>query len=185
MSVVAWADHLFSLADWVALPEDTTHRYEVAEGVLHVSPRPASNHQWAVLKLGGQLERQLPAELSVLPEVEVVLFGDFPATVRVPDLVVVPTKIARTNPARYSADEVVLVIEVASPGSVRTDNVTKLDEYAKAGIEQYWIVAVDEPATVTVHRLVDGDYRHVDETSETLRVETPITLAVDVTALTP
>jgi Uma2 family endonuclease len=185
VSLVAWPDHLLSLEDWAALPEDTTHRYEVAEGVLQVSPRPVSNHQRAVLKLGSQLERQVPGELEVLPEVEVVLFEDFPTTVRVPDLVVVPAKVAQTNPARYTADDVVLAIEVMSPGSVRTDNVTKLDEYAKAGIEQYWIVDIDEPATLTVYRLIDGDYRRFDETSETLRVRTPTPLTVDVAALTP
>jgi Uma2 family endonuclease len=77
------------------------------------------------------------------------------------------------------------VVEVVSPGSVRTDNVMKLDEYAEAGIEQYWVVDTDEPASITVHRLVDGLYQRCDETNGTLRVETPVPLTVDVTALVP
>jgi Uma2 family endonuclease len=155
------------------------------EGVLHVSPCPRFNHQRAAAELGCQLDRQLPAELCVLPAAEVVLFEAFPVTVRVPDLVVVPTELVRRKAARCSAADVALVIEVVSPGSVRTDNVTKLDEYAKAGIEQYWIVDLDDPATVTVYRLIDDDYRHFDETTETLQVRTPVPLTLDVTALTP
>jgi Uma2 family endonuclease len=116
---------------------------------------------------------------------EVVLADEPHATVRVPDLVVAPTEVTHTNPSRLKANDVILVIEVVSPGSVRIDNVTKLDEYAEAGIERYWIVDSDDPATIAVHRLVDGAYRRCDETSETLRVETPIPLTVDVTTLTP
>jgi Uma2 family endonuclease len=185
VSVMAWPDHLLSMADWDALPEDNTHRYEVAEGVLHVSPQPVSNHQWAVSELILQLQPQLPADFRALPDVEVALFETFPVTVRVPDLAVVPRKVARTNPSRYTADDVVLVIEVVSPGSVRIDNVMKLDEYAKAGIERYWIVDVDDPATITVYELADGCYKRSDETSGTLRVETPAPVIIDVTALTP
>jgi hypothetical protein len=41
----------------------------------------------AVDELVYQLRRQLPADLVLLPSVEVTVFGDFPATVRVPDVV--------------------------------------------------------------------------------------------------
>lgn len=185
MSAALWPDHLLSLEDWDAFPESNTHRREVAEGVLRISPPAASNHQRAVMKLGSQLDRQLPPDLGVLPDVEVLLFAEHPVTVRVPDLVVVPTKVAKTNPKRYDASDVVMVVEVVSPGSVRTDTVMKLEEYAVAGIEQYWIVDLDQPPTITVYRLVDGYFQLHDETTETLRVEIPTALSVDVTALTP
>lgn len=185
MSVMTWPDHLLSMADWDALPEDNTHRYEVAEGVLQVSPRPVSNHQWAVSELILQLQPQLPANLRALPDVEVALFEAFPITVRVPDLVVVPKEVARTNPSRYTADDVVLVIEVLSPGSVRHDNVTKLNEYAEAGIEHYWIVDTDDPATIAVYQLASGRYKRSDKARGGLRVELPAPLTIDISALTP
>ncbi|MGI8309374.1 hypothetical protein [Saccharopolyspora hattusasensis] len=60
MSAVAWPDHLLSLKDWAELPEDNIHRVELVEGTLHVSPRSASDHQWALKKLTRQLDDQVP-----------------------------------------------------------------------------------------------------------------------------
>lgn len=57
-----------------------------------------------------------------------------PATVRFPDVVVVPTRVAERNPPRLDAADVLLAVEIISPGTRRTDRVTKLTEYADAGI---------------------------------------------------
>jgi len=46
------------------------------------------------------------------------------------------------------ASEVVLVVEIASPGSRRTDNVIKRAEYADAGIPHYWILDLDPPVSL-------------------------------------
>lgn len=180
-----WPDHLLSLAEWDALPEDNSRRYELAEGIMQVSPRPVSDHQWAVSSLIHEVRGQLPADRGVLSDTEVVLFSGFPPTVRAPDLLVVPTAVARTNPARYQAEDVSLAVEVISPGSRRTDRVLKLNEYAEAGIENYWIVDLDSPATITVFELVDREYKRVTETSTTLSVTAPVPLTVDVRSLLP
>lgn len=185
MTAVPWPDHLLSLEDWDAMPEDNTHRYEVTEGVLYVSPRPASDHQWVLTEVLFHLRSQLPPELRVLPEVEVLLFGPFPATVRVPDLVVIPSALAKSNPKRYSADDVLLAVEVISPGSRRTDQVTKLAEYSDAGIEHYWIVDLERPVSITAYRLIDGEYELIAEVEDTLVVEAPANITIDVTTLTP
>jgi hypothetical protein len=76
VSIKAWPDRLLSIVDWDAIPEDSSRRYEVAEGVMRVSPLPAARHQRAALKLGSQVERQLPADLEVLPDMEVLLFEE-------------------------------------------------------------------------------------------------------------
>jgi Uma2 family endonuclease len=183
VSVVSWPDHLLSLQDWDALPEDTSRRYEVAEGVLQVSPRPVSNHQRALFELAYQMRDQLPPELYPLAEVEVCIFAEFPVTVRVPDLIVVPTVATKANPAQYPADAVQLAVEIVSPGSVRIDKITKFAEYADVGIEHYWIVDLDPPASITVYKLIDGDYETMAETADTL-VGSPAPLRIDVTALT-
>jgi Uma2 family endonuclease len=44
------------------------------------------------------------------------------------------------------------VIEIVSPGSEALDEVTKLREYATAGIPQYWVVNRDAQ-TATLYRL--------------------------------
>jgi hypothetical protein len=42
---------LLTLADWEALPEDNSTHYELQEGVLVASPRPARPHQKALAQL--------------------------------------------------------------------------------------------------------------------------------------
>ena len=69
-----------------------------------------------------------------------------------------------------------------SPGSRRTDRVMKAYEYAKAGIEHYWIVDLDaDPAErFLAHQLDDGTYRQVPVTSGD-RVHTTAPVALDFT----
>ena len=46
------------------------------------------------------------------------------------------------------ACEVLVVVEIVSPGSQRTDHVIKHGEYADARIPHYWIVDIDPPMTL-------------------------------------
>ena len=55
MSAATWPDHLLSLAEWDVLPEDTSHRCELVEGILLVAPCPAFLHQLVMQELGAEL----------------------------------------------------------------------------------------------------------------------------------
>jgi len=59
--------------------------------------------------------------------------------------------------------DVLLVVEIVSPGSEGVDTVTKRNEYAAAGIPQYWVVDHDPAQTVTMHR-PGGDHYAVQAT---------------------
>lgn len=179
MCALPWPDHLMTLDEWKALPEETRFRVEVVEGVLIVAPRPLSFHQRAVNRLCYWLEEQLPDRFSVLSEVEVVIAESPRPTVRIPDVVVVDAKFAETNPARYQPNNVSLAVEVLSEGSVRTDRVAKFAEYAEVGIENYWIVDLDAPVSLLRYHLIDGGYVLFGEHAGTVTVEldeNPITL---------
>ncbi|TCO57255.1 Uma2 family endonuclease [Actinocrispum wychmicini] len=178
-----WPDHLLTLAEWEALPEDNSRRFELAEGVLVVAPHPPAGHQWVLTELLVQLHDQLLPELTPLPAVEIVVFEDFPATVRVPDIAVIPEAVLRQRPVRLAARDVVLAIEITAPGTRRIDRVLKLAEYAEAGIENYWIVDLEQPATISAFELVGREYKLVVETSGTLSVTAQVPLTVDVQAL--
>ncbi|RSM73648.1 Uma2 family endonuclease [Kibdelosporangium aridum] len=185
MSTVMWPDHLLSLAEWDALPEDNSRRYELAEGVLQVSPRPLWNHQRVIARLITRLETQLPAHLVVQPEYELVVFDTFPPTIRIPDLMVVPAALGEDNPPRAYAKDALLVVEIISPGSRRMDRMTKLNEYAEAGIPDYWIVDLDAPVSITAFQLINGDYELNAEVEDVLSVTTPVPLTVNVRDLVP
>lgn len=153
---------LLSLEQWDALELDPTRRWELSEGTLIMSPRPQLRHQRISKRLTRLLDDHLPDGLEALPEIEVITSASFPPSVRDPDIVVVP-RAFEGRLARVPAANVVLVVEIVSPGSRGTDHVMKLHEYAKAGIENYWIVDPDAPIDekFLAYRL-DGDiYRRV------------------------
>lgn len=79
---------------------------------------------------------------------EVVLQEGWPPTVRIPDVVVASTDLIEQNPSRLHAEDVLLAIEVVSPGPGQTDRVVKRHEYAKVGISAYRVVELGDPATV-------------------------------------
>jgi Uma2 family endonuclease len=154
---------LLSLEQWDALELDRTRRWELSEGTLIMSPRPQLWHQRISKRLVRLLDDRLPDGLEALPEIEVTTNASFPPSVRDPDIVVVPDRVFEQRPARVLAADVVLAVEIVSPGSRGMDHVMKLHEYAKAGIENYWIVDPDAPTDdrFLAYRLDGGSYRQV------------------------
>jgi len=133
-------------------------------------------------RLCSQIEAQLPAELTVLPNVEVLIQAGHPPTVRAPDIVITREDRAAANPFRLDAADVLVAVEIISPGTGTTDRVTKMFEYAGAGIAHYWLVDLNRPVTLTAYTLVEGNYEHmVGEASGTVTIPSPvrITLALD------
>jgi Uma2 family endonuclease len=136
---------LLTLEQWDALELDPTRRWELSEGNLIMSPRPRLWHQRISKRLTRLLDDHLPDGLEAIPEIEVTTSASFPPSVRDPDIVVVPVRVFEQRPAPVPAADVVLIVEIVSPGSRGTDHVMKLHEYAKAGIENYWIVGPEAP----------------------------------------
>ena len=136
---------LLTLQQWDALELDRTRRWELSEGTLITSPRPHPRHQRISRRLTRLLEDHLPAGLEAVPEIEVTTSATFPPSVRDPDIVVVRSRVFQRRSARVPAADVVLVVEIVSPGSREMDHTMKLHEYARAGIENYWIIDPDAP----------------------------------------
>lgn len=169
---------LLNLEQWDALEVAHARRWELSEGTLIMSPRPQLGHQHISRRLTRLLEDHLPGGLLVLPEIEVTTSASFPPSVRDPDIVVIRDRAFERSATRVPAADVVLVVEIVSPGSRRMDKVMKLHEYAKAGIEHYWIVDLEAPSgeRFLAYRLggdvyrpvaaLDGDRVHVHEPAE-------------------
>ena len=184
---------LLTVADYLALPEEAEVHHELQEGILVMSPRPVPDHQLCLRRILRTVEDQLPADLEVLPEVDIdlqLVAGDRPATVRAPDLVVIPRTAlerVRREGGLLRAAEVILAVEIISPGSRRLDTVLKRSEYADAGIPHYWIVDLGEPGdhiTLTAHHLA-GAFGYVDAGSVVgvFTTTEPFPLRVDLDAL--
>ncbi|MGW6200919.1 Uma2 family endonuclease [Kribbella sp. NPDC055110] len=153
--------HLLTVGEYAALGEDGSGRCELMEGNLVLSPGPSPDHNMAALGIAVQLLPQLPHDLEVITDVDIDLElapADQPGFARRPDLVVVRRSArqrVRTEGGLLRASEVLVVIEIVSPGSRRTDTVVKRAEYADAGIPHYWIVDIQEPASLLACRLTE------------------------------
>jgi Uma2 family endonuclease len=75
---------------------------------------------------------------------------------RIPDLIVWSK--TQSEGVWLPVADVLLVVEIISPGSEATDTVAKRTEYGGAGIPQYWTVDQDPGQTVTMYQLDGNQY---------------------------
>jgi Uma2 family endonuclease len=171
----------WTLEDLYDLPEDG-NRYEILDGRLLVTPAPYSSHVYANQELTNLLTRQVPPHLYVAST-------GMGVTIRagrsylIPDLVVVPRAMFATDRATADRTDVLLAVEVLSPGNPRRDLITKRRAYAGAGIPQYWIVD-HRKRTMSVLTL-DGSGEHYVEAAvlrpgEPWKTDDPFPLTLDV-----
>lgn len=153
--------HLFpaqgewSVDDYLSL--ETNHLVEYANGHVEVLPMPSPRHQrivfflqrliWEFIsaaRLGEVLSAPLPIEL-------------WPKKFREPDIIFITAeKLALQDQTHWR--DVDLVMEVVSPDNPQRDYKTKREEYARAGIPEYWIVD-PQKQLITVLELQGNRYR--------------------------
>lgn len=134
------------------------HRYETSpEGALSVMPPPDSEHAAIASRLLVWLAMAgWPAE-QVLQAAGVRIPGPEGDGGRIPDLTLWSKPQPRT--VWLPVTDLLLVIEIVSPGSEAMDELVKIHEYARAGIARYWVVNRDASQSVTLHRLQpSGEY---------------------------
>ncbi|WP_157987898.1 Uma2 family endonuclease [Jiangella endophytica] len=184
MTTIVVPDHLVTVEDWDALEDiNPRMRYELVDGTVLMSPRPVSDHQDIIGALTHVLREHRPPGHRVLPGAELAIdLGPWP-TIRVPDVVVCGQVPQGTQ--RIPAADTKLVVEVVSPGSRRTDRVTKRSEYEEAGIPAYWIIdpAADDDSRFVASELVGGAYKEVARGCGVISLERPFPLTIDVGAL--
>ena len=141
----------WSVADLARLPDDGL-QYELADGVLLVSPAPVPRHQVVVGEVYLLLRASCPADLQVL-----VAPVDYQPTERrslQPDLLVVRRD--DVGPTRIVAP-LVLAVEVLSPSTRSKDLLLKRGLYEDSGVASYWVVDPEEPSVLALE-LRDGRY---------------------------
>ena len=130
--------------DLIAAAPLATPRYELVDGELLVTPSPALPHQMAVSRLLIALTTYLDRERvgAVIPSPSDVELE--PQFVTQPDIFAVP----RNEWRRVMAEglpirQLLLAVEVLSPGTARADRRVKLRLYQRQRVPEYWIVDVD------------------------------------------
>lgn len=165
------------------LPEDG-HRYELIDGALIVSPSPTSAHQKLASLVEDELQAECPAEWVVVQGVEVRISRRRSLT---PDVLVVSAEADEHGPSRFQPHEVLLVVEVVSPGSVTLDRVAKPALYAQAGIPYYWRIETDRGIVVHTHRLEPdaGLYVPTGGFDRIVKLDEPWSIEVPISEITP
>ncbi len=137
------------LNDWTVdmldgLPDDG-QRYELIDGALFVTPAPAEAHQDVV----GALYRRLHAYLAGYRIAKAMIA---PADVRrgdrsrnrvQPDVFAVRLVDGRRPAYPYEVHDLLLAVEVASPGNPLLDYQVKRDLYLREGVAEYWVLNPD------------------------------------------
>lgn len=157
----------WTVDDLDELPDDG-YRYELVDGSLLVSPPPEFDHQYLASRLIVLLSPQLPEPLRAVGAPGVYFDR---RNYRVPDLVVVPR--GETLRRRVGPSDVVVAVELVSPGSRSTDRVAKPAQYAAAGIAHYWRLELD-PLELVVHDLAGDTYREAGRYDDEVELVHPL-----------
>ncbi|MFI9510818.1 Uma2 family endonuclease [Nocardia sp. NPDC052566] len=196
MSVLpAWATDpemlLITEEGYDALPEEVQKQIEVIDERVIFCRSGGVEHNIVARRLANGFDAARPAEpcTRVVTDFEMHYQRVRPRTrgfsFRRPD-VVVHRCIPRGE--KLHSDDVLLVVEVVSPGSEYIDTVDKHAEYATEGIPVYLVVHLDDELRVKIiqeYRLdwASGSYRRAEPHQEVLILNEPFPVRIPFTDL--
>ena len=189
MSSPWWFDELpefMTEADYRGLSEEISRTIEIVHGHVIKCESPTPQHNLIARRLSFALESARHPSgpcLRIETDVDVVLWRVPRFTFRRPDVIVCE---CLDDPTRKpTAQETVMVVEVASPSSAKEDLLDKRTQYAAAGIPLYLVVILDDKydiweirefhldAAESTYRL-DAVHRSVLELEQPVRLKLPI-----------
>jgi Uma2 family endonuclease len=168
-------EHLMTVDDLEAFPDDDGNRYEVIEGELFVSCSPSLTHQVVSTNLIYVIRSYLEKHpIGIVVTTIGLILSKISGVI--PDLVFFKHESAKsivTGERLTSAPEI--VIEIISLGSenIRRDRVAKFRLYEKYGVAEYWLIDL-EKQTVEIYRLLEGKLQLAATISGSDELTTPI-----------
>jgi Uma2 family endonuclease len=161
---VARADPIrLTCDDYVTFPDDG-RRHELIDGEHIVTPSPLARHQ----RISSRLHLALGGHVQAT-EVGEVFYAPFDVILSDHD-VVEPDLLFVSNDRRGIVRDWVrgapdLVVEILSPSTRRTDEVTKRQLYGRFDVREYWVVDPDIDLVKVYRRAEDGGFPRVAELS--------------------
>lgn len=133
-------------AEWTvemldALPDDA-QRYEIIDGVLHVTPAPGLPHQLIAGHLYHGLKLYLGGSSVGRPVISPsdIRRGDRTRNRVQPDVFVVRLADGKLPQYPFAMSDLLLAVEVPSPSDALYDYQTKRELYVANGVPEYWVL---------------------------------------------
>lgn len=172
----------WTFEDLFELPE-SLWRFEIVDGALLMTPPAGMWHEGICARLREHIRANLSSDFRVLGPVGV----DIHPTYLIPDLLVVPADIVKPERNRAHPSELLLVVEVVSPGSVSADRILKPAKYAAAGVPAYWRVETKPQTSLTAYTLNDNATIYTEvgtwATGETAHLTQPFEIQLSIADL--
>lgn len=151
----------FTYEDFLNFPADGK-RHEIIDGEHFVTPSPNTKHQRVATRLTVALGRHL--DLHPLGEIFVAPFDVVLSDLDVvePDLIYVSRERAGVLTEKHVRGAPDLAVEILSPGTRKTDEVTKRKLYERFDVNEYWVVDPELDA-IKIYRRVEGTLARVAE----------------------
>ncbi|MFE9918853.1 Uma2 family endonuclease [Micromonospora sp. NPDC005553] len=176
----------YTLEDLLTLPDDAP-RVELVDGVIQVTPSPTLGHQNISSLLWLWLHNRAPRHLGTAQAIGVRLSHN---TSRQPDVLLHRAGVKSVQSILRPSD-VLLAVEIVSPGTRRIDRFAKPGEYAAAGIPFYWRIEQD-PVHVYAYRIGDRvgpggerQYELVSDGADVIELAEPFDIKLPVAEITP
>ena len=170
---------VYTLEDVLKLPEDAP-RVELRDGVMIVVPSPTIGHQRIANLLWKWLDEHSPETFEPATAIGVAVGLSDTAE---PDVLLIRRPVAEGN-HYVTAEQVLLVVEVVSPGTKRRDRLEKPAEYAAAGIPHFWRIE-QNPVHVFAYALGKNGYELVADATEELMLTAPFDIRLPIRDITP
>ncbi|MCA2213844.1 Uma2 family endonuclease [Jidongwangia harbinensis] len=169
----------YTVEDVFKLPDDTP-RVELTDGVLSVVPSPNGGHQRINWRLVAWLDRHAPEDMEASLAVGVVI--GYRNTLE-PDALLLRRPVDYEHHF-YEPSQVVLAVEIVSPGTKRRDRLQKPALYAAAGIPHFWRIE-QNPLHLFAYDLVDGRYELVADSADELVLTAPFEIKLPIADIAP
>lgn len=157
-----------SYEEYLQMPEINL-RYEIIDGEMIMSPAPTSEHQWFLSNLFIEIRQFVKRKKLgvVLPAPLDVLIRKSPLKTRQPDVLFLSTERTGIKGRDELKDMPVievapdLVVEILSPSDRSTVLQGKLQDYARIGAQECWLIS-SEAETVEVLRFTPAGIMRVN-----------------------
>lgn len=174
----------WTFEDLLALPE-SAWRYEIVDGALLMTPPAGIWHEAVSTTLRDIIKGSVGPGHMLLGPIGV----DMHPTYLIPDLSVVRRDAVRPDRDRANAAELLLVVEIVSPGSVSTDRILKPVKYAEAGIPHFWRIETRPELSLTAYALPEGASGYTEvgtwTAGQTAPIRAPFEVDIEIAELAP